>query len=136
MSSLASPGNPSAPAAAPPFSERKLVFLLACVQFINIVDFMMVMPLGPDFARALGMPVDRLGLVAGSYTAAAAIAGLVAAQFLDRFDRRKALFVAMLGLVTATAAGGMATGLGTMLLARIMAGMFGGPATSLSLSIL
>ena len=116
-------------------SERKLIFLLACVQFINIVDFMMVMPLGPDFARGLSIPVDRLGLVAGSYTAAAAVAGLVAGQFLDRFDRRRALFVAMLGLVTGTAAGGLATSLTTMLLARVVAGAFGGPATSLTLSI-
>jgi predicted MFS family arabinose efflux permease len=117
-------------------SERRLIFLLGAVQFINIVDFMLVIPLGPDFARALHIPTSRLGLVAGSYTAAAAVAGLVAAQFLDRFDRRKALFVAMIGLVTGTAAGGFATGLGTMLMARVLAGAFGGPATSVALSIL
>jgi len=43
--------------------------------------------------------------------------------------------VAMLGLVFATASGGMATGLGTMLAARVVAGAFGGPATSIALSI-
>ena len=129
--STGSPASPSAQIA----SERKLIFLLACVQFINIVDFMMVMPLGPDFARGLSIPLDRLGLVAGMYTAAAAVAGLVAAPFLDRFDRRRALIVAMLGLVTGTAAGGFATSLVTMLLARVIAGAFGGPATALTLSI-
>jgi predicted MFS family arabinose efflux permease len=113
-----------------------LLFLLGAVQFINVVDFVMVLPLGPDFARALGIPAHQLGVVAGSYTAAAAIVGLLAAPFLDRLDRRRALFWAMLGLVTGTAAGGMATGLGSMLLARVLAGMFGGPATSLALSIL
>lgn len=117
-------------------SERKLLFLLGAVQFINIVDFMMVMPLGPDFATALGIPTDRLGLVAGVYTASAAVSGLVAATFLDRFDRRRALFVAMLGLVTGTAAGGFATGLNSMLAARVLAGAFGGPATAIALSIL
>jgi predicted MFS family arabinose efflux permease len=117
-------------------SERKLLLLLGAVQFINIVDFMMVMPLGPDFAAALGIPTDRLGLVAGSYTAAAAAAGLLAALFLDRFDRRRALFVAVVGLVLGTAAGGLATGLATMLLARVVAGAFGGPASSLTLSII
>jgi predicted MFS family arabinose efflux permease len=116
--------------------ERRLLFLLGAVQFINIVDFMMVMPLGPDFATALAIPTNHLGLVAGSYTAAAAVAGLVGATFLDRFDRRKALFVAMLGLVSGTAAGGFATGLGSMVLARILAGAFGGPATSVAMSIL
>jgi predicted MFS family arabinose efflux permease len=112
------------------------LLLLGAVQFINVVDFVMVLPLGPDFARALGIPAHQLGLVAGSYTAAAAVVGLLAAPFLDRFDRRRALLVAMLGLVSGTLAGGFATGLGSMLFARVLAGMFGGPATSLALSIL
>jgi len=119
-----------------PISEGRLTFLLGAVQFVNVVDFVMVLPLGPDFARALNIPTHQLGLVAGSYTAAAALAGLVAATFLDRFDRRRALVVAMLGLVLGTATGGAALGLGSMLLARVLAGAFGGPATSLSLSIL
>lgn len=117
-------------------TERKLLFLLASVQFINIMDFMMVLPLGPDFAAALNISTDRLGLVAGVYTATAAVAGMVGTLFLDKFDRRNALFVAMLGLVIGTAAGGFATGLGTMLAARVLAGAFGGPATALTLSIL
>ncbi|RYZ09581.1 MAG: MFS transporter [Myxococcales bacterium] len=97
---------------------------------------MMVMPLGPDFAVALGIPTSHIGVVGGSYTAAAAIAGVVGSLFLDRFDRRLALGVAMLGLVVGTALGGFATGLGSLLLARIVAGAFGGPATSLSLAVI
>ena len=78
-------------------SERLIIFLVGAVQFVNILDFMMVMPLGPDFARALGISTAHLGLIAGSYTAAAAVAGIVGARFLDRFDRRKALGVALFG---------------------------------------
>jgi predicted MFS family arabinose efflux permease len=117
-------------------SERLLVFLIGAVQFVNILDFMMVMPLGPDFARALNIPVSKLGLVGGSYTLAAAAAGLVGALFLDRFDRRSALALAMGGLALGTFAGGFATGLPSLLAARVLAGLFGGPATSLSLSII
>jgi predicted MFS family arabinose efflux permease len=116
--------------------ERKIIYLLAAVSFVNILDFMMVMPLGPDFARALGIPASRLGIIGGSYTAAAAAAGLLGALFLDRFDRRNALAVAMFGLVAATAAGGLARGFGSLVAARVLAGMFGGPATSVGLSIL
>jgi predicted MFS family arabinose efflux permease len=54
---------------------------------------------------------------------------------LDRFDRRRALAVSMIGLVLGTAAGGLAQGLPSMVLARVLAGVFGGPATSLALSI-
>jgi len=117
-------------------SERAIVFLVGAVQFVNILDFMIVMPLGPDFAVALGIPTSQLGYIGGSYTAAAAVAGLAASFFLDRFDRRKALAVAMLGLVLGTLAGGFATGLGTLMAARVLAGLFGGPATSLSFSII
>jgi predicted MFS family arabinose efflux permease len=118
-----------------PISERALLFLVGAVQFVNVLDFMMVMPLGPDFALGLGIPASQLGLVGGAYTGAAAVSGILGATFLDRFDRRRALAVAMLGLVLATAAGGLATGFPTMVAARIAAGFFGGPATSLSLSI-
>jgi predicted MFS family arabinose efflux permease len=116
-------------------SERALLFLVGAVQFVNVLDFMMVMPLGPDFAVGLGIPASQLGLIGGSYTAAAAVSGLAGAAFLDRFDRRSALSVAMLGLVVATAAGGLATGFWSMVAARVAAGFFGGPATSLALSI-
>jgi predicted MFS family arabinose efflux permease len=117
-------------------SERRIVLLLAAVQFVNILDFMIVMPLGPDFAAALGIATSHLGIVGGSYTAAASVAGLVGALFLDRFDRRTALAVAMAGLVTGTAAGAFARDLPTLVAARVVAGAFGGPATSIALSIL
>ena len=128
--------NVNAPVARAAISERKLVFLLAAVQFVNILDFMIVLPLGPDFATALGIPTARLGIIGGSYTAAAAIAGLAAAPFLDRFDRRRALALAMLGLVTATAAAGFADSFTGLVAARALAGAFGGPASSLALAIL
>jgi predicted MFS family arabinose efflux permease len=121
---------------AGPTSERAIVFCVGAVQFVNILDFMMVMPLGPDFAAALDIPMSQIGYVGGSYTAAASISGLAGAFFLDRFDRRNALAVAMLGLVLGTLSGAFARGLGTLMLARIVAGAFGGPATSLAYSII
>ena len=83
------------PAAMKAPAERTLLALLAGVQLVNVLDFMMVMPLGPDFAAALGIPLSRLGLVGGAYTAAAACAGLAGTLVLDRFDRRSALATAL-----------------------------------------
>lgn len=117
-------------------SERVVVFLIGAVQFINILDFVMVMPLGPDFAAGLGIAPSHIGTIGAAYTAAGSVAGVAGSYFLDRFDRRKALAVAMSGLVLATAAGGLATGLTSLLVARALAGLFGGPATSLALSII
>lgn len=123
----------------PPQMTRQqwgIVLLIGAVQFVNILDFVIVMPLGPDFARALGIPESHLGYVGGAYTAAACVSGLVGSLFLDRFDRRKALAVAMLGLVAGTASGALATDLPTLLAARVIAGAFGGPATSIAFSII
>ncbi|HEY3495877.1 MAG TPA: MFS transporter [Polyangiaceae bacterium] len=116
--------------------ERTVVLLVAAVQFVNILDFMMVMPLGPDFADALGMSTSHIGYLGAAYTFSAAAAGIAGAGFLDRFDRRSALAVAMLGLVIGTAAGGFATGFYSLIAARLLAGAFGGPATSISLAII
>lgn len=124
------PGDSSSPL------EKRLIFLVGAIQFVNVLDFMMVMPLGPDFAEALGIDTSHIGLVGGVYTAAAAVAGIIGSLFLDRFDRKKALTIAMLGLALGTAAGGFAQGLPSLLLSRIVAGAFGGPATSLSLAII
>jgi predicted MFS family arabinose efflux permease len=117
-------------------SERTLILLIGAVQAINILDFMMVMPMGPWFAEGLGFPVSHVAWLGGSYTAAAAVSGIIGSFFLDRYDRRKALAVSLLGLVLGTVAGGFAVDLHTMMAARMAAGAFGGPATAIALSII
>ena len=46
-------------------SERTVIFLIGAVQFVNILDFMMVLPLGPFFATLLtnASTVDLWGSV-------------------------------------------------------------------------
>jgi predicted MFS family arabinose efflux permease len=117
-------------------SERRVVFLVGAVQFVNVLDFTMVMPLGPDFAHALGIPTSELGKIVAGYGPAAALSGLLGSFFLDRFDRRIVLAVAMLGLVVGTLFGGLAHDLPTLTLARVIAGLFGGPATSIAYAII
>jgi predicted MFS family arabinose efflux permease len=117
-------------------SERFILLLVSAVQFVNILDFMIVMPLGPDFATDLGIEISHLGLIAGSYTGAAAISGALGSKFLDRFDRRTALAVTMFGLVLGTVCAGFARNLSQLMLARVVAGAFGGPATSVALSVI
>lgn len=119
----------------PATTERRLLALIASVQFINVLDFMMVMPMGPDFARALGISSSHLGVIGGAYTASAAVSGLAGSFFLDRFDRKKALVWSVLGLALGTIAGGFAWNLSSLVAARLLAGFFGGPVTSLSYSI-
>lgn len=116
-------------------TERRVVWTVALVQLMNVLDFMIVMPLGDDFSKALGIPQSDVGYVAGAYTAAAFTSGVIGAKFLDRFDRKRVLLFAMIGLALGTIMGGLAVGLGSMICARVVAGLFGGPATATSLAI-
>lgn len=120
----------------PKINERAVVLLIAAIHFINILDFMIVMPLGPEFSKELGIGSNRIGDIAGAYTFAAAISGIAGSFFLDRFDRRKALAVSMAGLIVGTALCGFAWDLPSLLGARVIAGLFGGPAMAISLAII
>lgn len=112
-----------------------MLLLLASVHFVNLVDFLMVTPMGPDFARALGIPTSRLGLIASAYTASAFLAGLAGARWLDRWPRRAALAWAAAGLGLATISAALASSLAGLLAARAAAGLFGGLAGTLCFSI-
>jgi predicted MFS family arabinose efflux permease len=112
-----------------------MILLLCLVQFISILDFMIVMPLGPDFSSALGIDPSHIGLVAGTYTGAAALSGVICSSFLDRYDRKKALLSCFFGLCIGTLLCGYAWDLNSMLMARFVAGAFGGPATALVFAI-
>jgi len=117
-------------------SERALILIVGTIQFINIIDFMMVMPLGPDFAQALGIATSNIGVLGASYSAAAALSALLVVGFLDRYDRRTVVTISMLGLAAGTAAGAFATDMNSLLAARILAGVFGGPATSMAMTLI
>lgn len=119
----------------PSISERAILLLVGAVQFVNILDFMMVMPLGPDFAGTLHIGAAELGWVGGSYTAASGTAGILGSFFIDRLDRKKALLAALFGLIVATACGGLAWNLSTLIATRVLAGLCGGPATSIAWAI-
>ncbi len=116
-------------------SEKAIVALVAAVNLVNVLEFVIVMPLGPDVAASLGVPLASLGLLGSAYTFAAAFAGLAGSFFLDRFDRRRALGVALLGMVFGTVLAASSESLTGLLFGRAVAGLFGGPATSLSFSI-
>lgn len=113
-------------------NEGRLILIIGLIQFVNILDFMMVMPLGPDFAHALGIPADQIGLIGGAYTFSAAVTGLLAALYLDQIARKRAMLFCLVGLTLATFSGALAWNRESMLAARLLAGMFGGPLTSLA----
>lgn len=107
-------------------SERGLLITLAGVQFTHILDFMIMMPLGPLFTELFGISDARFGLLVSAYTLAAGASGLLATLYVDRFDRRRLLLWLYAGFALATLACGLAPGYGSLMLARVLAGLFGG----------
>ncbi len=85
-----------------PSLEKHVVWLAAAIQLVNMIDFMMVMPLAPDIARVMTIANSDIGYIGGSYTLAIAISSLISARFLDRFDRKRVAVWAMIGLALAT----------------------------------
>src|ERR1044071_7390158 len=88
--------------AGTPASEGIVLFVLAAVQFTSIVDFMIVMPLGPQLMRSLTIGPSEFGLIVSSYTFAAGAAGLVASAIVDRFSRRTTFLVLFSGFLLGT----------------------------------
>ncbi|ADU61608.1 major facilitator superfamily MFS_1 [Pseudodesulfovibrio aespoeensis Aspo-2] len=115
--------------------ESRIVWIAAIIQLINIVDFMMVMPLGPDISKDLPVTNSDIGIICGCYTLAVGISGIACAKFLDRFDRKHVALVAVLGLSLATLGATFSWDLTTLTGARVLAGLFGGPAAAIAFSI-
>lgn len=109
-----------------PQRERYLLFTLAGIQFSHILDFMIMMPLGPSLISAFGISTHEFGLLVASYSFSAAFSGLLAATFIDRFERKRLLLIVFALFGIATLACGLAPGYVTLLIARGLAGAFGG----------
>ncbi|MDB4879796.1 MAG: putative arabinose efflux permease, family [Gemmatimonadetes bacterium] len=120
---------------AEPMREGLLLAVLTAVQFCHILDFVIIMPLGPQLMRSLNIGAHQFGQLVSAYTFSAAAAGLLGAAVLDRWDRKHAL----LWLLSAFGAGTLLCGLATtyplLLAARVAAGASGGLLAAIVLAI-
>ena len=118
-----------------PRRERWLLFTLAGIQFTHILDFMIMMPLGPQFTALFGISNAQFGLLVSAYTLSAGFSGLMAATYIDRFSRKQLLLgmYSLFGLATLACA--LAPDYGWLMAARVAAGLFGGVLSALSQTI-
>ena len=112
-----------------------ILLILALVQFTSIVDFMVVMPLGPQLIRKLGLSTRQFSLIVASYSISAGVAGLLASSIMDRFGRKTAYLGLFAGFLVGTLACGLARQYSTLLAARALTGAFGGILGGLGLTI-
>lgn len=106
--------------------ERIYVLILAAIQVVHIMDFVIMMPLGPRFMRVFNISPAEFSTLVSAYTFSAGIVGFFGALYADHFDRKKFLLFNFSGFILGTLMCAISTNFGTLLAARILAGAFGG----------
>jgi len=113
-----------------------LLGLLAAVQFTTVLDFLIVLPLGPQYMKEMGIGPSQFGLIVSSYAISAGISGIATGFFLDYFDRKRALLGLFAGFGVGTLFCALAPGYHLLVMARALAGAFGGVTGALILAII
>src|SRR3989442_3068474 len=106
--------------------EWLLLLVLSGIQFSQMVDFMVLMPLGTQLMRAFNITATQLGFFVSIYAVAASLSGFFSALVIDRFDRKTAMLALYACFAATMAACALAPSYATLLAARTAAGAFGG----------
>lgn len=115
--------------------QKVVIGILAFLQFTIILDFMIMSPLGAIMMPALKMSTAEFGTVVSAYAFSAGLAGLLAAGFADKYDRKKLLMFFYCGFILGTLLCGLADSYLFLLGARIVTGLFGGVIGSIVMAI-
>ena len=118
-----------------PKRERWLLLTLASIQFTSVLDFMIMMPLGPHLTALFGISAGEFGFLVSAYTFAAGLSGLLAATYIDRFGRKRMMLTLYPLFGAAALACSMAPTFAWLMLARVASGFFGGVLMALSQTI-
>lgn len=116
--------------------ERRLLWLLMLTQFTLIMDFMVMMPLGPQIMHALHVSPAQFAAAVSAYSICAGLSGLLAATYIDRFDRRKLLLAMYALFAVSNLACALADSYALLLASRAFAGISGGVLSSIIMAII
>ena len=115
--------------------EWAILLVLSGVQISHILDFMILMPLGPQFMRMFAIGPTQFGFLVSVYTFSSAAVGFAAAFFIDRFDRKKALLILYACFAGTTLLAASSQSYPALLAARALAGAFGGVLSAIVFAI-
>jgi predicted MFS family arabinose efflux permease len=118
-----------------PKRERWLLLTLASIQFTSVLDFMIMMPLGPQLTELFGISAGEFGFLVSAYTFAAGLSGLLAATYIDRFGRKRMMLTLYPLFGAAALACSIAPTFAWLMMARVASGFFGGVLMALSQTI-
>jgi DHA1 family inner membrane transport protein len=115
--------------------ERRLLWLLALTQFTIVMDFMVMMPLGPQIMHSFGITPGAFATAVSAYSWCSGLSGLFAATYIDRFDRRRLLLTVYALFALSNLACALASSFPLLLAARAFAGISGGVLGSVIMAI-
>jgi predicted MFS family arabinose efflux permease len=116
--------------------EVFVIAVLAILQFTIVLDFMVLSPLGAQLMDELSITTAQFGWVVSAYAFSAGISGMLTAGFADKFDRKKLLLFFYTGFIGGTLLCALAPDYHSLLVARIVTGLFGGVIGSVSFAII
>lgn len=116
--------------------ERIILIILASLNFTHILDFMIMMPLGNYLMPHFNISAQFFSWIVAAYPVTACLSGLVAAFYVDQYDRKKVLLFAYIGFLGGTLCCGIAPDEYLLMAARILTGFFGGLIGAQVLSII
>jgi multidrug resistance protein len=104
---------------------RRLAVLIG-VNFVDMVGFMIVLPLLPFYALKLNASAETIGQLIASYSIAQLVAAPLWGRLSDRYGRRPALLIGLSASAVAYLVFGLADSVWLLLLSRIVQGAGGG----------
>jgi predicted MFS family arabinose efflux permease len=116
--------------------KKWIVVVLALVMFTHIMDFMVLMPLGPRLMKLLSIGPQEFSLLVSIYSFTAGLFGLFSSLVFDRLDRKHALIGAYIGFLLGTFTCALAPSYTLLLCARAISGAFGGVLSGICFAII
>ncbi len=115
--------------------ELIILITLAFVQFSNILDGMILMPLAPTIKDAFLIDTRHFGWLVSSFGIAAGCSAFFSTFWADKFDRKKILIILYIGFIIGTFFCAISPNYNFFIISRIFTGLFGGVCSSVILAI-
>lgn len=117
-------------------SERGLIAAMLATTLAHVLDFVIMMPLGPMLMSEFQLSAASFGGIISVYTFAAAGSSFAAAVWVDRVNRKSALIFLLLGFSGGNILCALAPSVTILLTGRMIAGLFGGVMSAVVFSII
>jgi len=104
--------------------DRSSIFILLSIVVVDLIGFGVVMPILPFYAEQYGANGFELGLVLTGYAAMQFLFARAWGRLSDRIGRRRVLILTVTGTSISLWLLGLADSLGSILVARMLAGAF------------